>query len=177
MSSVISSLISEADMKKILLAVIILLSAFNIFSSASFGYSLAPVGAMTPTGNYGALTISAIFSPYKETHIGDMELAIDLSPVYPFFESARARIQSPVFLLLHHPFSWMFHNSVIWSPLLSFGAEYRLRNEWSITMGLSPFAFQNTHFIYEFFSPYAIYSITSDKWGWEMYIMRFSYFF
>ena len=104
-------------MKKILLAVIILLSAFNIFSSASFGYSLAPVGAMTPTGNYGALTISAIFSPYKETHIGDMELAIDLSPVYPFFESARARIQSPVFMLLHHPFSWMFHNSVIWSPI------------------------------------------------------------
>lgn len=164
-------------MKKLLIVLLILLSSIPIFSSVSFGYSLAPVGAMTPTGNYGALTISAVFSPYKETHIGDIELSADISPVYPFFEGARAKLSTPVFMLLDHPFEWAFSNPIIWSPLLSVGAEYRLMNEWSITMGLSPFAFQSTHFIYEFLSPYAIYSITSDKWGWGMYVVKFSYFF
>ena len=43
-------------MKKLLIVLLILLSSIPVFSSVSFGYSLAPVGAMTPTGNYGALT-------------------------------------------------------------------------------------------------------------------------
>ena len=166
-----------AEMRKIVIALSLLMLSLPVFASPSFGYSLAPVGAATPTGHYGGLTISAIFSPAKELHTGDISVSVDLSPVSPFFEGVTMSVSSPLFILLNHPFPWIFSNQVLWAPTMMAGAQYRLGNEWSIVFGLSPFTFQDTHFVYEFLSPYALYSFTSEKWGWGMYVMRFSYFF
>ena len=164
-------------MRKLFIAFLLLLASSSLFAAPSFGYSLAPVGAMTATGNYGGLTISAIFSPSKELHTGDISVSVDLSPVTPFFEGVKMNVSTPLFILLDHPFPWIFSNQVLWAPTLMAGAQYRLKNDWSLLFGIAPFTFQDTHFVYEFLSPYAIYSFTSEKWGWGMYVMRFSYFF
>ena len=94
-----------------------------------------------------------------------------------FFEGVSMTFSSPVFRLLRHPFSWVFTNSVLWAPVFTAGVQYRLGNEWNMIVGFAPLAFQDTHFVYEFFSPFAIYSIEADEWGWGCYILRFSYFF
>ena len=164
-------------MRKILIAAVLLLSSSFLAASPSFGYSLAPVGVVTPSGSYGGLSISAIFAPYDEAHAGDIAVTVDLSPVKPFFEGVSMTFSSPVFRLLEHPFSWAFTNSVVWAPVFTAGVQYRLGNEWNMLVGFAPLAFQDTHFVYEFFSPFAIYSIKADEWGWGCYILRFSYFF
>lgn len=164
-------------MKKLVIAAILILSSSFLAASPAFGYSLAPVGVVTPSGSYGGLSISAIFAPYDEAHAGDIAVTVDLSPVKPFFEGVSMTFSSPVFRLLRHPFSWVFTNSVLWAPVFTAGVQYRLGNEWNMIVGFAPLAFQDTHFVYEFFSPFAIYSIEADEWGWGCYILRFSYFF
>ena len=157
--------------------VIVLLASFNLHSAPAFGYSLAPVGVVTPSGSYGGLTASFIFSPYPDVHAGDIRIGVDLSAVYPFFESASLLMSMPVFSTPENPFSWAFMNPVLWTPSISLGVQYRLHNEWNMILGLSPLAFRDSHFIYEALSPFALYSILSGEWGWGIYVFRFSYFF
>ena len=172
----ISSHSSEAEMRRIPVLFLFIMSTLPI-SSAALGYSLAPVGVMSPSAEYGGLTASFIFSPYEDVHAGDISISVDLAPVEPFFEGVSVAVSSPLFLTSDHPFSWAFSNPVLWAPRLSAGAWYRLGGSWEVMAGLAPFAFQDTHFIYEFLSPFALYSITAERWGWGMYVMRFSYFF
>ena len=164
-------------MRKILIAAVLLLSSSFLAASPTFGYSLAPVGAVTPSGSYGGLSISAIFAPYDEAHAGDIAVTVDLSPVKPFFEGVSMTFSSPVFRLLEHPFSWAFTNSVVWAPVFTAGVQYRLGNEWNMLVGFAPLAFQDTHFVYELLSPYILWSISDGTLGWGLYVMRFSYFF
>ncbi len=164
-------------MKKLAALSIVILSLFQLHSSPSFGYSLSPLGASTPSGSYGGLSASLILSPDKDLHIGDIRVQVDLSPTKPFFEGVSAWASSPVFSLLDHPFGWAFSNPVLWTPTLSAGIQYRLGGEWSIVGGFAPLAFQDTHFVYELLSPYILWSISDGTLGWGLYVMRFSYFF
>ena len=172
----IFSCISGARVRKGLILLLLLLP-MCLFSAPSFGYSLAPVGVTTPSGSYGGLTVAIIFSPFPEVHAGDLHLSADFSPVPPFFESAALTLSLPLLSTLRNPFSWAFSNPVLWTPTLTVGAQYRMRDEWNLLLGFSPFAFQDKHFIYEAIAPFAVYSILYKNWGWGMYIFRFSYFF
>ena len=164
-------------MRKAILILLLLLSISALPAAPSFGYSLSPLGASTPSGSYGGLSASLILSPDKDLHIGDIRVQVDLSPTKPFFEGVSAWASSPVFSLLDHPFGWAFSNPVLWTPTLSAGIQYRLGGEWSIVGGFAPLAFQDTHFVYELLSPYILWSISDGTLGWGLYVMRFSYFF
>ena len=164
-------------MRKTAVLLLLALLSLPIAAEPSFGYSLAPVGSFMESRSYGALTLSAIFSPDKELHAGDVELSVDISPVFPFFEGASLKVSTPLFQTTGHPFGWAFANTVLWAPSVNVGVRYRPDNEWDAVVGCAPFAFEDTQFIYEFFSPYAVYSLTEESWGWGMYVLRFSYFF
>lgn len=165
-------------MKRIILSIAIILSVIPIHASVAFGYSLSMVGEKSPIDTpFGALSASMVFSPWKETHVLDFEGEVLLSPVDPYFNGVNMKVSSPIFLSRYNPFSFMFPNSVYWSPRLSLGAQYRMDSEWNLYLGISPLSFQDTGYIYEFFSPYALYNISDNSWGYGMYIMRFSVFF
>ncbi len=164
-------------MKKALLLLLALLLMFPLFSSVQAGYSFSVTGEHSPLDdNFGALSLSFNFSPWADTHVGDMEAEVLLSPVSPFFNGARIKLSSPLMLLMKHPFAFMFPNTVYWAPRLTFGCEYRMQNEWNLYLSLAPFSFQDTGYIYEFLSPYALYNIQENKWGYGAYIMRFTVF-
>ncbi len=167
----------EADVRRFLILLIIMIAAFPALSSPAIGYSLAPVGELSPNEPYGALNIALFFSPDREIHAGDVEMSVDLSPYGHVFQAANLRISTPVFATTDHPFNVLFPNTMLWAPKVSLGGQYRMPDEWNILLGIAPFSFQDTNFVFEFFSPYALYSITEDSWGWGMYVLRFSYFF
>ncbi len=99
-----------------------------------------------------------------------------LSPVSPFFNGVNIKISSPLFLTIKHPFSFIFPNTVYWSPRLTVGTQYRMDNEWNLYLSLAPLSFQDTSYIYEFFSPYALYNANENSWGYGAYIMKFTVF-
>ena len=164
-------------MKKVILLLLVSILLFPLFANVSFGYSLSLVGEQSTKGEaFGAISIASVFSPWNETHVGDVEVEALLSPVAPFFNEVNMKISSPLFLTTSHPFSFIFANAVLWTPRLAFGAQYRLESEWSIYMSFAPLSFQDTGYIYEFLSPYALYNPSQNKWGYGAYIMKFTAF-
>ena len=164
-------------MRRKAMILLLLAASLAVQAAPSVGYSLAPVGSYMPSRSYGALTVSVIFSPDRDMHVGDIEIAADISPVHPFFEGALLRLSTPMFQTTEHAFGWMFPNTMLWAPSVNAGVRYRLYDEWDVIAGIAPFLFRDNQFSYEFFSPYVSYSVTEESWGWGMYVLRFSYFF
>ena len=164
-------------MKRILISAIILISSFFLSAEPAVGYSLAPVGEMNAAGSFGALNIALMFSMDRDVHAGDIELSVDISPYGRVFQGVDMRISTPLFAITDHPFNVLFPNVMMWAPRVSVGTLFRMPDDWCMTAGISPFAFHDTNYVFEFLSPYVLYSITDDKWGWGMYVVRFSYFF
>ena len=164
-------------MKKVLVLLLVSVLLLPLSATVMGGYSLSMVGEKSPVDSaFGALSISALFSPWSETHVGDIEVEALLSPVSPFFNGVNMKISSPLFLTIHHPFAFIFPNTVYWAPRLTFGAQYRMEDEWNLYMGFAPLSFQDTGYNYEFLSPYALYNVKENKWGYGAYIMRFTVF-
>lgn len=163
-------------MRRVLLFVFITLSLVSFLPAASFGYSLAPVGQVSGHGAYGGLTASFIMS-FDRNHAGDIEVAADFTPYGTFFESAKVQISTPMLLMTDHVFNALFPNPVVWSPRIGTGFQYRMGNEFNILVSVSPFAFHDWSYSFEFFSPYIVKSLVDNDWGWGMYIMKFSCFF
>ena len=155
---------------------LILLVIPSALYAVSFGYSLAPVGQFSGSEPYGGLTASAIVS-FSPDHAGDIELSADFTPYGTFFESARIQVSLPMFLLTDHVFNALFPNPVVWSPRIGTGFQYRMGGEFNLIVSVSPFAFHDKAYSFEFFSPYALYEILESRWGWGIYVMKFSCFF
>ena len=164
-------------MKRIAAALLLLLPLCSLSAGPALGYSLAPVGEMNADGSYGALDIALFFSFDSDLHAGDIEVSADISPYGRWFQGVNMRLSTPVFATADHPFNVLFPNTVLWTPKVSVGASFRMNDDWSVNIGIAPFAFQDIDYIFEFFSPYVLYSVTRQSWGWGMYILRFSYFF
>ena len=165
-------------MKRFPVLILILISlAMPAAAKPAVGYSIAPVGEMGANGSFGALNLAFMVSMESSVHAGDIELSVDLSPYGKVFQGADLRVSTPLFAVTDHPFNVLFPNTMLWAPKVSLGGQYRMPDEWNILLGIAPFSFQDTNFVFEFFSPYALYSITEDSWGWGMYVLRFSYFF
>lgn len=164
--------------RAVLILVISLLLVSPLFANIGMGWSVAPVGELVPDGSaFGALGIMFSLSPWVERHIGDLEVEVLLAPVDPFLDGINIKATTPIFCLLKNPFSFIFSNAVYWAPKIAIGTQYRMPNKWMLYMALSPFSFQDNEYVYDFLSPYVIYDIEENKWGWGAYIMRFSYFF
>ena len=164
-------------MKRLLIVLMILSSSFSLGSSPALGYSLAPVGQSGPRETYGAVNAALFLSMDRESHAGDFEVSVDLSPYGRVFQALNLRVSTPFFAVTEHPFNVLFPNTVLWAPKLSLGAQYRIPDEWNVCIGLAPLSFQDTNYVFEFFSPYVLYSVADSRWGWGMYVLRFSYFF
>ena len=165
-------------MKRFPVLILILISlAMPAAAKPAVGYSIAPVGEMGANGAFGALNLAFMVSMESSVHAGDIELSVNLSTYGRVFQGADLRVSTPLFAVTDHPFNALFPNTMMWAPKLSVGALFRMPDDWNVTIGLSPFAFHDTDYVFEFFSPYILYSITHDKWGWGMYVVRFSYFF
>ena len=161
-------------MKRIIIVLSILASSLSIFASPGLGYGLAPVGQKDPTGgSFGGASISLFLSPSVDLHVAELESEVVLSP---WFESASFKLSTSLFTTTHHPFSWMFPNTMMWAPRIGGGMQYRDDEGWNAIISFSPLCLYDTQFMYEFLSPYALYSIDKDKWGYGVYIFRFSYF-
>ena len=161
-------------MKRILMMVLLVLPC--TLYAVSFGYSLAPVGQFSGSEPYGGLTAAAILS-FNSDHAGDIELSADFTPYGTFFESARIQVSLPMLLIHDHVFNALFPNPGGWSPRLGTGFQYRMGNEFNLVVGISPFAFHDKAYSFEFFSPYVLYEILKQQWGWGIYVMKFSCFF
>lgn len=161
-------------MKRILMMVLLILPC--TLYAVSFGYSLAPVGQFSGSEPYGGLTAAAILS-FNSDHAGDIELSADFTPYGTFFESARIQVSLPMLLIHDHVFNALFPNPVIWSPRIGTGFQYRMENEFNLVVGISPFAFHDKAYSFEFFSPYVLYEVLRQEWGWGIYVMKFSCFF
>lgn len=161
-------------MRRIILLLLLLIP--SSLYSVSFGYSLAPVGQFSGQKPYGGLTAAAVIS-FNPDHAGDIELSMDLTPYGTFFESARVQVSLPMLLLTDHAFNALFPNPVVWSPRIGTGFQYRMGNEFNLLVSLSPFAFHDKAYSFEFFSPYVLYEILEGRWGWGLYVMKFSCFF
>lgn len=164
-------------MKRIFISFLLFLSSLSLFAAPSIGYSLGLVGGSTPRDAYGAVNIALIISPDRHIHAGDLEISVDLSGYGTVFQSANVKLYTPIYMTTKHIFNSLFPNTIVWSLMLGTGVEYRLGNEWSILLSLSPFYFHDNNYAFEFFAPYILYSITAEEWGWGMYVIRFSYFF
>lgn len=164
----------EVRMRRIILLLLLLIP--SSLYSVSFGYSLAPVGQFSGQEPYGGLTAAAVVS-FNPDHAGDIELSMDLTPYGTFFESARVQVSLPMLLLTDHAFNALFPNPVVWSPRIGTGFQYRMGNEFNLLVSLSPFAFHDKSYSFEFFSPYVLYEILEGRWGWGLYVMKFSCFF
>ncbi len=155
-----------------------MLLPFLLFSKPGFGWSLAPVGELLPSGGaYGALGASFVFSPWVNRHVGDIEAELQFAPVSPYLEAVNLKLSSPLFWLIKNPFRFIFSNSVYWAPKLALGAQYRMPNDWAVYMSIAPLSFQDNEYVYEFLSPYVLYDFENNRWGWGAYIMKFAYFF
>ena len=161
-------------MKRILMMVLLILPC--ALYAVSFGYSLAPVGQFSGSEPYGGLTAAAILS-FNSDHAGDIELSADFTPYGTFFESARIQVSLPMLLIHDHVFNALFPNPVVWSPRIGTGFQYRMGNEFNLVVGISPFAFHDKAYFFEFFSPYVLYEVLKQQWGWGIYVMKFSCFF
>ena len=161
-------------MKRILMMVLLILPC--ALYAVSFGYSLAPVGQFSGSEPYGGLTAAAILS-FNSDHAGDIELSADFTPYGTFFESARIQVSLPMLLIHDHVFNALFPNPVVWSPRIGTGFQYRMGNEFNLVVGISPFAFHDKAYSFEFFSPYVLYEVLKQRWGWGIYVMKFSCFF
>ena len=161
-------------MKRILMMVLLILPC--TLYAVSFGYSLAPVGQFSGSEPYGGLTAAAILS-FNSDHAGDIELSADFTPYGTFFESARIQVSLPMLLIHDHVFNALFPNPVVWSPRIGMGFQYRMGNEFNLVVGISPFAFHDKAYSFEFFSPYVLYEVLKQQWGWGIYVMKFSCFF
>ena len=161
-------------MKRILMMVLLVLPC--TLYAVSFGYSLAPVGQFSGSEPYGGLTAAAILS-FNSDHAGDIELSADFTPYGTFFESARIQVSLPMLLIHNHVFNALFPNPVVWSPRIGTGFQYRMGNEFNHVVGISPFAFHDKAYSFEFFSPYVLYEVLKQQWGWGIYVMKFSCFF
>ena len=161
-------------MKRILMLVLLILPC--ALYAVSFGYSLAPVGQFSGSEPYGGLTAAAILS-FNSDHAGDIELSADFTPYGTFFESARIQVSLPMLLIHDHVFNALFPNPVVWSPRIGTGFQYRMGNEFNLVVGISPFAFHDKAYSFEFFSPYVLYEVLKRQWGWGIYVMKFSCFF
>lgn len=164
-------------MKRVLIILLLSLSSIQLFSKPAFGYSIAPVGEMGSNGSFGAFNIALMFTLERNVHAGEFEISVDLSPYGKVFQGVDMKVSTPLFAITDHPFNVLFPNTMMWAPRLSAGALFRMPDEWAVAIGLSPFAFHDANYVFEFLSPYVLYSITEDKWGWGMYVVRFSYFF
>lgn len=165
-------------MKRLSLLFALALLSFSLFAKAGFGYSIAPFGeSAADKEDFFALSTSLIFTPNLEHHIGDIEADVALSYTKPYFNGVKLKVSSPVFVLKNHPFNFLFPNSVLWAPKVSVGGEYRMDKDLALYFSLSPLAFFDTEFSYEFFTPFGLYDFDRKEFGWGMYIMRFSVYF
>ncbi len=166
-------------MKRLVLLVFLFLLALSCaFASVGFGYSVAPVGQreIDIDDSFCAISLAGLFSIDIDHHYLDMELDVLLSPVHPFFNGINLLFSCNPFELKNHPFKFIFSNPVLWSPKITAGVQYRLGSEYNLVLGLSPLLFLDPKYMYEFFSPYAIYNWEENKWGYGIYIMKFSFF-
>ncbi len=165
-------------MKRVAFALLLIIFCMPAFAAPGFGYSIAPLGEESADKNgFGALAISASFSPSVGTHVLDLDAEVMLSYTSPYFNGLKLRASSPLFWTERHIFSFLFPNPVYWAPKVAAGAEYRMPDQWALYFSLSPLSFFDTSFSYEFFAPYGLYDFSRRSWGWGMYIMRFSVFF
>lgn len=163
-------------MKKLTIFMILLILSVSLFAGVGGGYSLYPVGERVGDESFGGAGVSAFFSPTGIKNIGKMEVAALFAMKSPFFRGVDAKISTPVFQSVDHPFNYVFSNKVLWQPTIAIGAQYRVGNEWRWSLSLSPFVFQDMSFTYEILSPYV--SFDKDwKLGWGLTIMKFSAFF
>lgn len=165
-------------MKRLVLFFALLIVAAALFGGVGIGYSIAPFGEVAADNSeFYALSSSFIFSPSLKNHIGEIEADVALSYTAPFFNGLKLKLSSPLFILKNHPFDFLFPNDVLWAPKLSLGAEYRMKRDIALFAALSPFAFFDTDFAYEFFSPFVLYDFNQKNLGLGMYIMKFSVYF
>lgn len=173
----ISSCITEVNVKKTLLILSILLISSSLYAVTT-GYTIAPVGEKPANGDsFGAMSFSYILSPTEDRHIGDIEAEALLSIEAPYLMGVNLKVSSPLFATVNHPFGFLFANATLWAPKLSAGVQYRINDGVDLYLGLAPFNFQDTSFVYEFLSPYALYDLEDKSWGYGAYVMRFIYFF
>ena len=164
-------------MKKIVIIIAMALALSNL-SALDTGYAIAPVGQKSPSGEvFGAIGISGFINPLGELHAADVEGEILLAMESPAFKGFSIKLSSPLFTTPDHPFGAVFSNTALWAPKLSVGVQYLRGENADLYLGFAPFNFQDTIFVYEFMSPYALYDFESKKWGYGAYIMRFISFF
>ena len=164
-------------MKKLLLLLTLICFSLSLYA-IDFGYSIAPVGEKSPSGDsFGAMSISFLVSPLGESRVGTVEVEALLAATDDIFEGVNLKISSPIFSSLENPFGFLFANATLWSPKASVGTQYRVGEGWDIYMGIAPFNFQDTDFVYEFLSPYATYNVSTGSWGYGAYVMRFISFY
>lgn len=163
-------------MKKFIIFILVNLLMLPVFSSVAFGYSFAPVGQMAPSKvASGSLSLAFLFSPWSEKHIADVEVETLLAPVDPYF-ILNMKLSATIFQTTKHPFNFMFPNKVYWAPKVLVGAQYMIASSWYLYCSISPFSFYDTHYNYEFLSPYILYDFSNEKLGYGAYIMRFTVF-
>ena len=164
-------------MKRLALSIIIICFAFSLHA-IEFGYSIAPLGEKSPVGDtFGAMSFSLLASPFGENRVCTVEAETLLALTDDVLECINIKVSSPIFSSLGNPFNFLFANATLWSPKATIGTQYRIEDGWSLYMGLAPLNFQDTDFVYEFLSPYALYDVSRGRWGYGMYVMRFISFY
>lgn len=161
-------------MKKFSLVLIILLFSSSLFA-LSFGYTLDGYGESTFSDSTGGLKVSLALSFDKDRHIGDLGADVVFGFNSQFFEGVDLHISSPLTLTADHIFKNFFINKVYWAPSVKVGSSWRMGDDGvRVLFSLLPFRFIDTHFIYEFLSPYIL--IRNGIEGWGFTIMKFTAF-
>ncbi len=164
-------------MKRLVLFFLLVCMALSI-NAIDLGYSIALVGQKSPLkDSFGAMSFSLLASPFGENRVCTIEAEALLALTDDILESVNIKVSSPIFSSLGNPFNFLFANTTLWSPKATLGTQYGIEDGWSLYMGISPLNFQDTDFVYEFLSPYALYDVSSGCWGYGMYVMRFISFY
>lgn len=162
--------------KTVLLLLLVILIPCTL-SALSFGYGVSLEG-WSGFNESSAARLSFLLDLTDSRHVTlEGGAALGISSGCMIFSGLNADLSVRTFSVTHHPFSFMFANTVIWSPGLSFGIIADDSFDYAWRFGLSLLDFIDVHFRYEFLKAYVTFNRSFSYAGWAVDLFRVSYYF
>lgn len=172
-------------MRRVLIFSLVLLALALSLPARSIGYGFGYYGQTNesqPDLTSSGVELSLVYKPWdfafaNPSLIAKSALGTDQSGAFlvPYLQIG---LGLDVFRTIHHPFNFLAHNVIAYSPMIHVSYHADLRQEHALLgLEVSPFKLVQKDFWYEVLSPFFIYDIQEgelDSWGFNL--IRFTYF-
>lgn len=163
-------------MRKTLIAFLMLFSLTPLFAF-SFGYG---IGSSGQAGAYESssfeMMVSLDFTKARYVTL-DGELRVGSAGGKVGLNGLSATLSADLFKTTHHPFGFMFSNTMNWSLRAAFGVNLNRAYELEYIIRVSPVRLEDVHFCYDFLAPYFYFDSSFAYSGWGISLIKVAYYF